>query len=232
MLASFVRAATWTRDAGDLLNELGGWEAGLAQPIESLRHWWRPKAGSRALTHRTCWGRTVCLLAAGVSRTKGRVRVCCASRVWCALAASQEAFVVEEERCNGGGNGGAGTERQPNRDLITHSTWRIPKACVVGVIMVEHTGRGRGESCLRRFIRADSGRRARTSRGKERLSVVHEFYRSSPKPGSDRVSVLSIMFQRGHVRVGQGGNQRLKFVHIRHIRIGVSVRLSRNESSW
>jgi hypothetical protein len=56
LLASFVRAATWTRDAGDLLNELGGWEAGLAQPIESLRHWWRPKAGSRALTHRTCWG--------------------------------------------------------------------------------------------------------------------------------------------------------------------------------
>jgi hypothetical protein len=50
---------------------------------------------------------------------------------------------------SGGGNGGAGTERQPNRDLITHSTWRIPKACVVGVIMVvERPGRGRGEPCL------------------------------------------------------------------------------------
>ena len=53
LLASFVRAATWTRDAGELLNELAR-AAGLAPPIENLRHWWRPEAGSRVLTHGQC----------------------------------------------------------------------------------------------------------------------------------------------------------------------------------
>ena len=158
---------------------------------------------------------------------KGRRRVlrsCCA---WCVQAARRDAFLMwTKERgfahCSGGWQrwGGHGTSAESRLDYTFDMEDSESVCCWC------HHGGALGDRAEQRSPRAQVlGRKAW-------LSVVHEFYRSSPKPGSDRVSVLSIMCQRGASGWGRWDDQRLKFVHIRHVRIGVSVRLSRNESSW